>query len=115
MSRAEIFEAIEPILMEHYAYRKDIENFNELTPLYYQFELDNDIEGVHPSKQKPIATLGNMNLYPGEDSFPNSSFAALAVVMDVEDLFGIEIPDCDAEKINTVGELISYIEEKTKE
>ena len=34
--------------------------------------------------------------------------------MALEEKFGIEIPDEDAEKMNTVGEAIKYLEEKTK-
>ena len=34
-------------------------------------------------------------------------------VMDLEKEFGIEIPDDEAEKIQTVGDAIKYIEEHT--
>ena len=34
------------------------------------------------------------------------------LVMALEEEFGIEIPDEDAEKITTVGDAIKYIEEK---
>jgi acyl carrier protein len=34
--------------------------------------------------------------------------------MEFEKEFSISIPDEDAEKITTVGDAISYIEEKTK-
>lgn len=33
------------------------------------------------------------------------------LVMDLEDTFGAEIPDDDAEKLQTVGEAVKYIEE----
>jgi acyl carrier protein len=33
--------------------------------------------------------------------------------MALEEEFGIEIPDEDAEKIQTVGDAVKYIEEKT--
>ena len=33
--------------------------------------------------------------------------------MALEEEFGIEIPDEDAEKIATVGDAVKYIEEKT--
>ena len=32
-------------------------------------------------------------------------------VMDLEDTFGAEIPDEDAEKLQTVGEAVTYIKE----
>ena len=35
--------------------------------------------------------------------------------MEFEDEFGIEIPDEDAEKIQTVGEAIAYIERLVQE
>ena len=31
------------------------------------------------------------------------------LVMDLEDIFGAEIPDDDAEKLQTVGEAVEYI------
>jgi len=37
------------------------------------------------------------------------------LIMEFEDEFGIEIPEEDAEKINTVGEAIAYIEHKIGE
>lgn len=57
-----------------------------------------------------------------EDITPASSFIddlgadsldTVELVMALEEEFGIEIPDEDAEKITTVGEAIKYIEEKT--
>ena len=56
-----------------------------------------------------------------EDITPDSSFIddlgadsldTVELVMALEEEFGIEIPDEDAEKITTVGEAIKYIEEK---
>ncbi len=111
MNKSEIFNAIEPILMTAYSYR-DIEIFNEDTPLYYNFELDSDIEGVHPSKQVPMSQVGGINLYNGEDSFPHSSYAAMNVIMEVEDIMGIEITDTEAASVTTVGELLNLIEKK---
>ena len=58
----------------------------------------------------------------GEDITPESSFIndlgadsldTVELVMALEEEFGIEIPDEDAEKITTVGDAIKYIEEKT--
>jgi acyl carrier protein len=40
------------------------------------------------------------------------SLDTVELVMALEEEFGIEIPDEDAEKITTVGEAIKYIEEK---
>ena len=57
-----------------------------------------------------------------EDITPGSSFIndlgadsldTVELVMALEEEFGIEIPDEDAEKITTVGDAIKYIEEKT--
>ncbi|MCK5288984.1 MAG: acyl carrier protein, partial [Candidatus Omnitrophica bacterium] len=41
------------------------------------------------------------------------SLDTVEVVMALEEEFGVEIPDEDAEKITTVGEASKYIEEKT--
>ena len=57
-----------------------------------------------------------------EDITPESSFIndlgadsldTVELVMALEEEFGVEIPDEDAEKIGTVGEAIKYIEQKT--
>ena len=56
-----------------------------------------------------------------EDVTPQSSFVddlgadsldTVELVMALEEEFGIEIPDEDAEKMSNVGEAIKYIEEK---
>jgi acyl carrier protein len=41
------------------------------------------------------------------------SLDQVELVMEFEDAFSINIPDEDAEKIQTVGEAIKYIEENT--
>ena len=45
----------------------------------------------------------------GADSLDTVEF-----IMALEDKFNIEIPDEDAEKIKTVGDAVSYVEEKIK-
>ena len=40
------------------------------------------------------------------------SLDTVELVMALEEGFGIEIPDEDAEKITTVGDAVKYIEEK---
>ena len=51
-----------------------------------------------------------------ETSFINDlgadSLDTVELVMEFEDEFGINIPDEDAEKIQTVGDAVSYIKEK---
>ena len=51
-----------------------------------------------------------------ESSFVNDlgadSLDTVELVMALEDEFGMEIPDEEAEKITTVGDAIKYIEEK---
>ncbi len=48
------------------------------------------------------------------DDLGADSLDTVEVVMALEEEFGTEIPDEDAEKITTVGEAIKYIEAKTK-
>ena len=36
---------------------------------------------------------------------------AVEIIMAIEDEYGIEIPDEDAEKMQTVGDLVRYVEE----
>ncbi|MFA6282282.1 MAG: acyl carrier protein [Candidatus Omnitrophota bacterium] len=48
------------------------------------------------------------------DDLGADSLDTAEVVMALEEEFGTEIPDEDAEKITTVGEAIKYIETKAK-
>ncbi len=47
------------------------------------------------------------------DDLKADSLDVVELVMEFEDEFGITIPDDDYEKIKTVGDAISYIEEKS--
>ena len=56
------------------------------------------------------------------DVTPNASFVddlgadsldTVELVMAFEEEFGVEVPDEDAEKLLTVGDVVKYIEEKT--
>lgn len=40
------------------------------------------------------------------------SLDTVEMIMEIEDEFGIEIPDEDAEKISTVGHAIEYVKRK---
>jgi acyl carrier protein len=46
------------------------------------------------------------------DDLGADSLDTVELVMALEEEFGVEIPDEDAEKIQTVGDAIRYIEEK---
>ena len=48
------------------------------------------------------------------DDLGADSLDTVELVMALEEKFGIEIPDEDAEKMGTVAEAIKYLEEKTK-
>ncbi len=43
------------------------------------------------------------------------SLDTVELIMEFEDEFGVEIPDEDAEKVQTVGESINYIEKLVQE
>ncbi|MFA6635651.1 MAG: acyl carrier protein [Candidatus Omnitrophota bacterium] len=47
------------------------------------------------------------------DDLGADSLDTVELVMALEEEFGAEIPDEDAEKLTTVGDAISYIEEKS--
>ena len=47
------------------------------------------------------------------DDLGADSLDTVELVMALEEGFGIEIPDEDAEKMSTVGDAIKYIESKT--
>lgn len=42
------------------------------------------------------------------------SLDTVEMIMEIEDEFGIEIPDEDAEKIQTVGAAIEYVKKKVE-
>ncbi|HEB12552.1 MAG TPA: acyl carrier protein [Actinobacteria bacterium] len=46
------------------------------------------------------------------DDLGADSLDVVELVMALEEEFDLEIPDEDAERINTVAEIISYLEEK---
>jgi acyl carrier protein len=48
------------------------------------------------------------------DDLGADSLDIVELIMALEDEYAIEIPDEDAEKIETVGDAIKYIEEHTK-
>ena len=60
--------------------------------------------GVKLEEVKPQASF--------VDDLGADSLDTVELVMALEEEFGIEIPDEDAEKMATVGEAIKYIEEK---
>lgn len=49
------------------------------------------------------------------DDLGADSLDTVELVMALEEEFGAEIPDEDAEKLSTVGEAIKYIEEKVQQ
>jgi len=61
--------------------------------------------GVKPEEVTPEASF--------IDDLGADSLDTVELVMALEEEFGIEIPDEDAEKITTVGDAIKYIEEKS--
>ncbi|HRU39097.1 MAG TPA: acyl carrier protein [Candidatus Goldiibacteriota bacterium] len=60
--------------------------------------------GVDPSEVKPEASF--------VDDLGADSLDTVELVMALEEEFGLEIPDEDAEKIKTVGETIEHIKSK---
>lgn len=43
------------------------------------------------------------------------SLDAVEIIMAIEDEFGIEIPDDEAEKFQLIGDLVKYVDENTEE
>ena len=62
--------------------------------------------GVKPEEVTPSSSF--------IDDLGADSLDTVELVMALEEEFGIEIPDEDAEKMTTVGEAIKYIEEKVE-
>ncbi|HOW58845.1 MAG TPA: acyl carrier protein [Candidatus Omnitrophota bacterium] len=63
--------------------------------------------GVKPEEVVPEASF--------VDDLGADSLDTVELVMAFEEEFGAEIPDEDAEKIQTVGDAVKYIEEKTSQ
>jgi len=49
------------------------------------------------------------------DDLGADSLDIVELVMAMEEAFGVEIPDEDAERIQTIGDAISYLRGKTEE
>jgi len=61
--------------------------------------------GVKPEEVIPEASF--------VDDLGADSLDTVELVMALEEEFGVEIPDEDAEKIQTVGDAMRYIEDKS--
>ena len=48
------------------------------------------------------------------DDLGADSLDLVELIMALEEEFGIEIPDADAEKVVTVGDVVNYIKENVK-
>lgn len=62
--------------------------------------------GVKPDQVTPEAKL--------IEDLGADSLDAVELVMALEEEFGIEVPDEQAEKLQTVGDIVKYIEEVQK-
>jgi acyl carrier protein len=62
--------------------------------------------GVEPEKVKPEASF--------IDDLGADSLDIVELVMAMEEEFDLEIPDEDAEKLRTVGDVAAYLEKKGK-
>lgn len=60
--------------------------------------------GVNPEQVTPEASF--------IDDLGADSLDTVELVMAFEEEFGVEVPDEDAEKLQSVGDVIKYIEEK---
>lgn len=63
--------------------------------------------GVDEDKVTPEATF--------RDDLDADSLDVVELVMELEDEFGLQFPDEDAEKIQTVGDAVEYIKSKQNE
>jgi acyl carrier protein len=62
--------------------------------------------GVEPSEVTPAASF--------VDDLGADSLDRVELIMALEETFGIEIPDDDAEKISTVQDAVDYIQKNAK-
>jgi len=66
------------------------------------------VEQLGVSKEEAVPTASFI------DDLGADSLDIVELVMSLEEQFDIEIPDDDAEKIQTIGDAIEYVKEKTK-
>ena len=62
--------------------------------------------GVEPSEVTPAASF--------VDDLGADSLDRVELIMTLEETFGVEIPDNDAEKISTVQDAVDYIQRNAK-
>ena len=62
--------------------------------------------GVNPEQVTPTASF--------IEDLGADSLDTVELVMAVEEEFGVEVPDEDAEKLQTVGDVVKYIEERSQ-
>jgi acyl carrier protein len=48
------------------------------------------------------------------DDLKADSLSVVELVLAIEEAFGLEIPDEDAEKIKTVGDVVNYVKARVK-
>jgi len=48
------------------------------------------------------------------DDLKADSLSVVELVLAIEESFGLEIPDEDAEKIKTVGDVVNYVKSRAK-
>jgi len=63
--------------------------------------------GVNPEQVTPQAS--------SIEDLGADSLDIVELVMAFEEEFGVEVPDEDAEKLQTVGDVVKYIEERAKQ
>lgn len=62
--------------------------------------------GVNPEQVNPAASF--------IEDLGADSLDTVELVMAFEEEFGVEVPDEDAEKLQTVGDVVKYIEERSQ-
>jgi acyl carrier protein len=62
--------------------------------------------GVNPEQVSPTASF--------IEDLGADSLDTVELVMAFEEEFGVEVPDEDAEKLQTVGDVVKYIEERSQ-
>ena len=62
--------------------------------------------GVNPEQVTPTASF--------IEDLGADSLDTVEIVMAFEEEFGVEVPDEDAEKLQTVGDVVKYIDERSQ-
>ena len=62
-----------------------------------------------PGREHPVATESSALYGDGPDSLDFDSLDSIEIIIDLENVFGIDIDDAAADDMKTVGDLVEHV------